>query len=1091
MIESEHALDPIIPSNKFYPPHIDESQSLIRTGILSTKMPQDIASQKIILIEAQAGQGKTTLAYQFLNHGLHDYIWYQIGTEDSDPVFLLKALLANLTNKFPGFGSSDLNYIFEQGMVGPLDINRCADILIRDLDKYLDHDIYITLDDLHLLPEDTITNNLLDYLLDSSPPKLHFILISRHPITLKSKTIRNGIGISCLTTKDLALNSREIEDLFNNVLDKNINKKEAMEIERITGGWVMGIVLAGHPMSGNDKFWQSDTVPIGSSLEQGHMLDYFQEEIFDRIPEFLHLPFLKLSFINEIPVDLAQTLSGIKHIETLMADMARGNFFVYRLDDNQKVFRLHHFFQEFLQLRGTQTLSSQEISDIFSTEAEYYLNKNMLEKALACYKNACNYEAMDNILQHQGMLLIEKNRTLSILSLLQSLPQEILYQYSWLTLYAGLLRIDFIPQTTLPFFDAARKRFTATGDETGEIITLSQTIYFHFVISGRYVLGALLLPRTEELFTKNEKKLSIHVRIMAARNLASGFAFFVSDLDKAKYYARLANDLATKYDMRNFIASTRFVLGYIELLKGNLTHFLREAENCYTLINDPLVGMSNKLTFRVMYLCYYSMVGDHQNFFIHQQELQDSIDQKIITQTVAAPYLYVWGCSCLISMGELDKAVELLNRGCEISSTAKTEHMHSQLLQWSAFTHALKEENEQAHATMEESLKLRAVAGGPFYHAFQKILAGAVYTRTGKTPKAIEALNEGVDLAHSVSSPYLHACGLIHRSYFHYLSSDNSLAIQDLKNGLSLMKKNGYTHFWGWEPLMMGRLLSLGMAAGIEKKFITELAEQRLGHTFSEDKTLIPILQITLLDNFSVRYGKNNVFHIDDFTASQRELFGLMLTAKGQKINQEKSQLYFWPDSAPEKARKKFDTLLGRLRKTFSDRTAIPAQNYIVLNKRYLSLHHAHTDILHFMAAAQKGLSHSKRAQWWQAGNCFHKALALWKGGLPTDAFTNEHTGTWDTILLDTLSTMSLTWGRYLAQTGQHTKAIGVLENLVHSNMLEEEAIVFLCNLYIRNNMPLKVNKTLELYRTALAEIDYTEDEIDDIMADITIDTKL
>ena len=175
--------------------------------LLSTKLPQDIAKRKIILIEAQAGQGKTTLAYQFLHHYLHQYIWYQIGPEDSDPVFLLAALLADLTNKFSDFSSPELSYIFEQGAVGPLDLNRCANILLRDLDKYLTQDIYIAFDDLHLLPSGAMTNNLLEYLIDASPPKLHFILISRHPVELKSKALRNGTGISYLNTTDLALNS--------------------------------------------------------------------------------------------------------------------------------------------------------------------------------------------------------------------------------------------------------------------------------------------------------------------------------------------------------------------------------------------------------------------------------------------------------------------------------------------------------------------------------------------------------------------------------------------------------------------------------------------------------------------------------------------------------------------------------------------------------------------------------------------------------------------------------------------------------------------------------------------------------------------
>ena len=230
MLVSEQSLSSIIPSNKFYPPRIDESQSLLRTSLLSTKLAQESTAKKIILIQAQAGQGKTTIACQFLNHFHHDYVWYQVGREDSDPVFLLNALLADLTNKFPDFSSPQLSYIFSQGSVGPLDLHRCATILLRDLDSYLTSDIHIVFDDLHLLPSGAMTNTILEYLLDASPPKMHFILISRHPVNLKSKALRNGNSISFLNTEDLALNCVEIEDLFNTILNKNIDRQDAMEI---------------------------------------------------------------------------------------------------------------------------------------------------------------------------------------------------------------------------------------------------------------------------------------------------------------------------------------------------------------------------------------------------------------------------------------------------------------------------------------------------------------------------------------------------------------------------------------------------------------------------------------------------------------------------------------------------------------------------------------------------------------------------------------------------------------------------------------------------------------------------------------------
>ncbi len=1085
MITTEHPLTNIIPYNKFYPPHIDESQCLLRTPLLSTKLPQNIVDKKIILIEAQAGQGKTTLAYQFLSRSQNDYIWYQIGSEDSDPVFLLAALLADLINKFPDFSSPQLSYIFEQGSIGPQDLYRCANILLRDLDQYLTDDIYITFDDVHLLPPLAITNTLLGYIFDVSPPKLHFILISRHPINLKSKMLRNGTGISYLKTTDLALRYGEIEDLFNNVLDKTISRKEALEIERITGGWIMGIILARHPVSGRGEFWENNALPISTSLQHGHMLEYFQEELLSQIPSFLYVPFLRLSIINDIPVDLAIQITGIDNMDTILAEMAKKNFFIYRLDDTHRVFRFHHFFQEFLQLRADKSLTVEEIQEIHTVEAEYYLQKNMLEKALACYGNARDYKTMNTILKQQGIQLIEKNRTLTILSLLQSIPEEIIFQYSWLTLYAGMLRIDFAPQKLLPYYKAARARFIEEGDEAGEIITLAVTIYAHFAISGQFNEGAQLLARTEELFTKIGESLPMNVRIIVARNLGVGYNIFVFNMKKAKEYSSLANSLAIKHDMRNFIAYTRFNQSYVLLMSGDFALSSLEAEKCFSLTNDPLIAFTNRALLRVMHLCHLSMNGDFHNYLRQQSMFEMNLDQEVIAQTLAAPYLFIWGCSCYIAIGEIGKAQEVITRGVDISVTARTEHIQSQFLQWQAFIFSINGNKNQARTSIEKSIRLRAIAGGPFFQTFQLLLVGAIYTRTGDFKLAAEALEKGVESSITLPSPYLHVCGLMHRSYLHLILGDKSSALSDLSEGLSLMKKHSYSYFWSWEPVMMTRLLHESFTAGIEKEFVSNLARKRLQLTFANDGTIIPLLQFTLLDNFAISLGKTQIFNIDDFTASERDMLGLMITAKGQKIDQEKAQLHFWPDSPPEKARKKFDTLLGRLRKKFSGCITVPVQNYIVLNKGYLSLENTDIDILQFLDACNKGLTHCRKNEWWQASNDFYQALALWKGNLPTDTFINDYTLSLENVLLDTFTEVCLNWGDYLAKTNQLNEAFQLLEKLLLSNTLEEKAVVMLCDLYVQNNMPLKVSKIIERYRSALLKIDYTEEESEKIIHNI------
>jgi LuxR family transcriptional regulator, maltose regulon positive regulatory protein len=278
----------VIPSNKFYAPHIDHSQALFRTNLLKEKFPDQRHNRKVIIIEAQAGQGKTTLAGQFLHAIDSPSLWYQVGPEDADPFVLLSALLQNLTTHLPGFTSPQLASILAEGSVGPLDIVRCANLLLRDLETFLTRDIYLVFDDLHLISFGTLAISLLEHLVDTSPPMVHFIFISRHPIEIKGKTIRNGSTIAYLNTADLALNKEDIENLFHTVLKKDISRQEAGEILRITNGWIMGIILASHPISGRSRFWQTPgAAAIPTVSPTGHLLDYFKDEIFSPHPRIL------------------------------------------------------------------------------------------------------------------------------------------------------------------------------------------------------------------------------------------------------------------------------------------------------------------------------------------------------------------------------------------------------------------------------------------------------------------------------------------------------------------------------------------------------------------------------------------------------------------------------------------------------------------------------------------------------------------------------------------------------------------------------------------------------------------------------------
>lgn len=105
-------------------------------------------------------------------------------------------------------------------------------------------------------------------------------------------------------------------------------------------------------------------------------------------------------------------------------------------------------------------------------------------------------------------------------------------------------------------------------------------------------------------------------------------------------------------------------------------------------------------------------------------------------------------------------------------------------------------------------------------------------------------------------------------------------ALEDLEAGLSLMKINGYNHFWSWEPAMMTKLLGLAVQRDIEKPFAVNLAKARLQQNFTEQGEPFPLLKFTLLNSFELKIQDNVLFQAKDLTPFQRELLGLLITAK-------------------------------------------------------------------------------------------------------------------------------------------------------------------------------------------------------------------
>ena len=1083
-LNSQHTF----PANKFYPPRLDDSQLLLREALLTNTLPRNCRQKKILVVEAQAGQGKTTLIYQYLTYYDYFYGWYQIGEEDSDPILFLTALYQNIKRIILDFASPELEQGFGEGSIEILNSQQCVNILLNKIDSSCKKDIYLVFDDLHLIDKARETLTLLDYIIKTAPPKVHFILASRRPLKLKNTYLRDYRYTLKLQTSDLSLSDTEIQGLYQKVFNQSLTTADIRKIQNRTAGWIMGIVLMGlETDQGGPEGRRTVSFTLANPPnQQSEITEFFKNEIFALIPEELHNPLMQLSLLNEVPIQLAEKIIGINHLGQKLLDLAKTNFFIYLLDTEGKTFRFHHFFQEYLQHAASEQLSGNETQAVFSAAAAYYLKEKNIYEALTCYFKAEEFKEMDTLLREEGLQLLAQNLNITIMSLLNKIPESILHQHGCLCLFAGILGESSSPRKTIFPLTRAREIFISREEEIGELLALAQSVYYHFVISSLHKEGATLLPRMEELFQKHEETLTPLVKIMASRNLAAGFCFFTSRMDQARHYAEMARDLATTENLVNFIVSSRFILGYIALFSGNRRKCLEEIETLYPLLPDPVIGMQNKLSILFMHLDYLATFGDHDNLSNQLQIFLANVDERLIRQTVAGAYIFIYQCHMLIAAGETEQALARINEGLSIFDKALGIGMSSQLLQWRAYTHSLLGHMDIAEADLQTSSKLREISGGHFHTAFHDIIKGATHIQLEKYQEAERGLSRAVSMAEEIPSPYLISCGLMHRAFLRIQRHKTLEAYGDLARGLKLMREHDYTHFWGWTPSFLQILLTTAVTNNIERGFARKLAHTRLDIHIENGGQVIPQLHFTLLDHLSIRLGHRSPITAQQISPQQRELLYLLLTNRHMQQDQSVITGTFWADITPKNSRVLFDNLNKRLRKTLNHLLTLPAKEYyLTLKNEILCLKNSTTDGEQFMSNANEGLRFYRDKKYWQAGNCFFRALSLWKGHLPGSSCPTDTAVSYGLQIELKLIDITLAMGDILSQQGLWQDAIELLEAQAQLFPVDIDLNQFLYQLSRQNNRPIEAHKVLERLRIAMQRNNFQEEEISECINEI------
>jgi len=669
---------------------------------------------------------------------------------------------------------------------------------------------------------------------------------------------------------------------------------------------------------------------------------------------------------------------------------------------------------------------------------------------------------------------------------LLAVPSEVQLNHGWIALLTGIAFCEISPENCYDYLEQARKIFVDRQEEMGELLSLSQLVFFYWVVAGALKTGAQLLPRTEELYHRHKTYLPLFAKVVVAKNIAAGYCYFHGDMLTAHRYSSLARELAKTLKSKGLEASVILVQSYENMLMGHRNLNQLELEKAYELLLDPHVASVYKMALCTTHIDDLQLHGNFANYFIQKEQLLALIPQEKLSQTIVGPFLYLWDIGIIISQGKFKEALAKVDEGRRSGPVAETPHILSQFLHWKAYILAHLDEPEAALKAAQKSLLLREFAGGPFHEILNRILLGTVFARLGMHDKAEEVLSQALSEAIKYRMLYLKAGCLLHRANAYSLVGKIEEAVRDLGEGLGCMRDNGYYYVLGLTPEKLENILRIAVQHDIEIEYVRGIAQERLKSTFVKGGRVVPLLFVRMLGEFQLEIEGQVILTADEVTPLQCRLLKLLATSHNMKMGQEVIQLAFWPESSPEKARSNFDTLLSRLRKSLqSVMGQLLIKDYLILHQGILCLQNCVLDAHLFQQMTQKGFEHVKRNEWWQAANCFHPAVDLWHSDISAEAIEDDQVYDFIGGLKHQMIKLVSTWGKHLASASREEQALVILQKGLKLDPTEASLVRLIYHLHRGRGELVKAKTMLKEYEEKLKAEDFASSELQMMISEV------
>lgn len=828
---------------KLHPPPVREKQ--VARGRLLEKLDTAL-NQRLTLVCAPAGYGKTTLLSQWVERRAEPVGWVSLDRSDNDLAQFLRYFFAAIqrvdANSFAALPEIALP---PQSMPGPAVWTPVLNAIAASKKEFI-----VILDDYQEVEERAV-HEALDYLIEHMPDNLHLILATRADPPLSLPRLRARGHLTELRLRELRFSAEETADFLNNIMNLGLSAQDLDSLENRTEGWIASLQLAALSLQihGQDIGARSEFI---RSFTGSHrfILDYLVGEVLEHQPPTLQDFLLKTSILERLNGRLCDAViaegdsegaegpgqSQAARLSTassqsILEHLESANLFIIPLDDDRLWYRYHRLFSDLLRKRLMQ-IYPHLAPALHDRASRWYEQQGLAGEAIQHALAAKSYERAAALIEANIEVTLMRSEVKTFLNWVGRLPDgyqrsrpRISFFYAWALLVSGhSLEVVEQQMESLASVQVAAESASAMNGRMAALRAYLKLFQADFYSAARLCQEALEnLPESEHFLR------SIVAWILSMARLSSGdLQDGRQALDKVIRTSQEAGNPLIAVATLSHRARLQMRQGRLQLAHETLMQALQLATNPR---GERLPIASEALI----------VLGDLEREWNHLEKAEDYLNESIALarqwNELSSFDAYFPLMRLRLAQGDLEGAAEAIETAWQIAHGSDFSQIDDVLADFQqAYFNLLRGNTLAAMRWLEErrlapgeTLKHQPALGRQqdyietHMRKYELLLLARIFLLKGQAARALELLEALSDQARQLERTDLAIEIHILRALAFQQVGDDDRACTALAEALSLAEPGGYVRIFLDEGEPMLRLLRQAISRGLFPAYAAKL----------------------------------------------------------------------------------------------------------------------------------------------------------------------------------------------------------------------------------------------------------------------------